>query len=185
MRRWRCCGRGWWRWRSSRTAAPGGAAAVPNVRFPFLPMFRSSLFLPFPLFSQSVFLSSVFFYVFLSSRFLFSFGSSSLSPLFFLFFSFFLPSLLSFFPPLLSSLPSAFLGSIYRGQGRCFFLTALMGSSRLVGHWARLPRFGGWCAVGGRPLCPVGGLQARVAGKNSKKSNPFSLLPRCVIGGRR
>ena len=25
----------------------------------------------------------------------------------------------------------------------------------------RLPRFGGWCAVGGRPLCPVGGLQAR------------------------
>jgi hypothetical protein len=36
-----------------------------------------------------------------------------------------------------------------------------MGSSRLVGHWARLPRFGGWCAVVGRPLCSVGGLQAR------------------------
>jgi hypothetical protein len=36
-----------------------------------------------------------------------------------------------------------------------------MGGSRLVGHWARLPRFGGWCAVVGRPLCPVGGLQAR------------------------
>jgi hypothetical protein len=41
------------------------------------------------------------------------------------------------------------------------FFTALMGGSRLVGHWARLPRFGGWCAVVGRPLCPVGGLQAR------------------------
>src|SRR4030065_14267 len=56
------------------------------------------------------------------------------------------------------------------------FFTALMGGSRLVGHWARLPRFGGWCAVVGRPLCPVGGLQARVAGKNSKKRNPFFLL---------
>jgi len=96
-----------WRRRSPRTAVPGGAAAVPDVRFPFFSMFRSSLFLPLPLFSQSVFLSSVFFSVFLSSRFLSSVGSSSLSPLFFfLFFSFFPISLLfpsfSFF---LSSLP--------------------------------------------------------------------------------
>ena len=140
--------------------------------FPFFSMFRSSLFLPLPLFSQSVFLSSVFFYVFLSSRFLSSVGSSSLSPLFFLFFSFFPVSLLfplflfffplfflrfsSVFPPFLL----AFLASIYRGQGRCF-LQLSWGSSRLVGHWARLPRFGGWCAVVGRPLCPVCGLQAR------------------------
>jgi len=50
-----------------------------------LPMFRSSFFLPFPLFSLSVFLLSVFFYVFLSSRFLSSFGSSSLSFFFLLF----------------------------------------------------------------------------------------------------
>jgi len=67
-----------------------------------------------------------------------------------------LPSFPLFFPPLLS----AFLASIYRGQGRCF-LQLSWGSSRLVGHWARLSRFGGWCAVVGRPLCPVGGLQAR------------------------
>ena len=60
-------------------------------------MFRSSLFLPLPLFSQSVFLSSVFFYVFLSSRFLSSVGSSSLSPLFFFVF---------LLLPGLSSLPS-------------------------------------------------------------------------------
>jgi len=57
-------------------------------------------------------------------------------------------------------------------EPRAWLFTALMGSSRLVGHWARLPRFGppprfsGRCAVGGRPLCSVGGLQAR-EGKNS------------------
>ena len=60
-----------------------------------------------------------------------------------------------------------------------------MGSSRLVGHWARLPRFGRWCAVGSRPLCPVGGLQAREwPAKFKKKKLPFFLLPRCVIGGK-
>ena len=162
VRRWRCCGRGWWRCRSSRTAAPGGAAAVPNVRrcycfffqfstrfqlFPFLPMFRSSLFLPFPLFSQSVF------YVFLSSRFLSSFGSSSLSPLFL-----FSPS-----PPSPCSRRS--WGPIYRAKGVALYCSH--GEQPAGRPLARLPRSGppprlsGRCAVGGRPLCPVGGLQAR------------------------
>ena len=68
------------------------------------------------------------------------------------------------------------------------FVLWSMGSNRPVGHGARLPRLGpppprfsGRCAVGGRPLCPVGGLQARVAGKNSKKSNLFSFSLLCSI----
>jgi hypothetical protein len=65
-----------------------------------------------------------------------------------------------------------------------------MGSSRLVGHWARLPKFGppprfsGRCAVGGRPLCSVGGLQAR-EGKKFKLKHPFSFFPAACLGGRR
>jgi len=186
VRRWRCCGRGWWRCRSSRTAAPGGAAAVPNVRFqlfPFLPMFRSSLFLPFPLFSQSAFLSSIFFYVFLSSRFLSSFGSSSLSPLFFCFLLLLrlLPS-----PVLLTSA----LGVLFI-EPRAWLCTALMGSSRLVGHWrdcqgpAPLPGFlvgARW--VVGHCVRSVGSRRESGRQKFKLKQN-FFLLPRCVIGGRR
>jgi hypothetical protein len=164
---------------------------------PFLPMFRSSLFLPFPLFSQSVFLSSVIFYVFLSSRFLSSFGSSSLSPLFFfVLFSFFLPSLLSFLSlfflsSLLSFLSlfflplvSAFLASIYRGQGRCFLQLS----------WGAA----GWSAIGRGCRGSVGGARwlvghcvrsvgsRRESGRQKFKLKlPFLLLPRCVIGGRR
>jgi hypothetical protein len=48
-----------------------------------------------------------------------------------------------------------------------------------------LPRFSGRCAVGGRPLCPVGGLQAREWPAKFKKKLPFFLLPRCVIGGKK
>ena len=130
MRRWRCCGRGWWRCRSSRTAAPGGAAAVPNVRFqlfPFLPMFRSSLFLPFPLFSQSVFLSSVFF-MFFSPL---DFSLLSVLPLSLLCFFVFSFSSVSSPPPVL--LTSA-LGVLFI-EPRAWLCTALTGSSRLVGHW--------------------------------------------------
>jgi len=111
---------------------------------------------------------------------------SSLSLLCFFFVFSFFPSV-HFSPSVLfSPLSSAFLGSIYRGQGRCFF-TALTGSSRLVGHWARLPRFGGWCAMGGRPLCPVGGLQAREwPAKIQKKASLFlPSSPLHVRGGRR
>jgi hypothetical protein len=59
-----------------------------------------------------------------------------------------------------------------------------MGSNRLVGHWARLPRsappsqLSGRCAVGGRPLCPVGGLQAREwPAKIQKKASLFPSSP--------
>jgi len=49
----------------------------------------------------------------------------------------------------------------------------------------RLPRFGGWCAVGGRPLCPVGGLQAREWPAKIQKKASLFLPPRCVIGGKK
>jgi hypothetical protein len=56
---------------------------------------------------------------------------------------------------------------------------------------ARLPRSGppprlsGRCAVGGRPLCPVGGLQAKEGPAKFKQKHPFFLLPHCVIGGKK
>jgi len=106
-------------------------------------MFRSSLFLPLPLFSQSVFPPLFFFYVFLSSRFLSSVGSSSLSPLFFFFFLHGLSSLL-FFPLFLPPL-SAFLASIYRGQGRCFLQLS----------WGAA----GWSAIGRGCRGSVGGAR--------------------------
>ena len=185
MRRWRCCGRGWWRWRNSRTAAVALLLAAEReflpsplsfVSFPFR-------FLPFLLLPRFSFLLSPSFYLFPLSLLCFfffrPFSSSSVL------LSVCLPPvcLLSFFSLLFSFSQRSW--PLFIEAKDAVFFTALMGGSRLVGHWARLPRFGGWCAMGGRPLCSVGGLQARVAGKNSKKSNPFSLLPRCVIGGRR
>ena len=107
----------------------------------------------------------------------FLFSPSPPSPLFSsLFFSF-------FFSPVCPPLPQRSWGSIYRAQGVALLWS--MGSNRPVGHWARLPRFGppprfsGKCAVGGRPLCPVGGLQAREwPAKIQKKASffPSSLL---------
>ena len=191
LRFWRCCGGGRWRCLGSRVAAPGGAAAVLNVRRCYcffsvfstrfqlslpLPIFRSFFFLPFPLFSRSVFSFLCFFYVFLSSWFLSSFGSSSFSPLFFRF-------LLLLFPQ---------CSWVLFIEPRAWLFTALMGSSRLVGHWARLPRFGppprfsGWCAVGGRPVCSVGGLYAREGpAKKFKLKHPFSFFPAACLGGIR
>jgi hypothetical protein len=184
VRRWRCCGRGWWRWRNSRTAAVALLLAAEReflpsplsfVSFPFR-------FLPFLLLPRFSFLLSPSFYLFPLSLLCFFFFVRS-PPLLFSSPSVFPPSVFS--PLFLSFLFSQRSWPLFIEAKDAVFFTALMGGSRLVGHWARLPRFGGWCAMGGRPLCPVGGLQARVAGKNSKKSNPFSLLPRCVIGGRR
>ena len=192
LRFWRCCGGSWWRRLVHGQRLPAALRLFPTVWFvlsvpPFLFVFSVSfvfgLVLPlFPFlfsvfFRSSLFLLSPSFYLLLSLSSVFSFFLP-VSPLFFLFSFLSLFSL--FFPPLLS----AFLASIYRGQGRCF-LQLSWGSSRLVGHWARLPRFGGWCAVDGRPLCPVGGLQAREWPAKFKLKLPFLLLPRCVIGGRR
>ena len=45
------------------------------------------------------------------------------------------------------------------------------------------PRFSGRCAVGGRPLCPVGGLQAREWSAKIQKKASLFLPPRCMFGG--
>jgi len=165
--RWRCCGRGWWRCRSSRTAAPGSAAAVPNVRFPFLPMFRSSLFFP-SLSSLSLFFFPLFFLCFsLLSVSLFFRFFLSLSSVFFVF---------SFFPPLcsllfLSSLllcwllfiePSEWLFAVEHGEqpaGRPLGATAKARPPSPVFWQVR----GGWSAIVSGRWAPG----ERVAGKNS------------------
>jgi hypothetical protein len=154
-------------WRQLQTAALLSQAAergiLPlsffSVSFGFLspvpsPFFRFTL-IPLPFLSLSVF------FVLLPS------------PLFFF---------VSFSPSVLSSSPQRSWGSIYRAQGVALLWS--MGSNRPVGHWARLPRFGppprfsGKCAVGGRPLCPVGGLQVREwPAKIQKKSFLFSFFP--------
>ena len=119
-------------------------------------------------FSVTIFVSSPL------SQSLLSFWSVLLQFLSFLFSSVFFVS-----PPF----PQRSWPLFIEAKGAAFYSSH--GSSRLVGHWARLPRFSGWCAVGGRPLCSVGGLQAREregAGKNSKKSTVFPL-PRCLFRG--
>jgi len=64
-------------------------------------------------------------------------------------------------------------------------------ASRPLGATAKArpppPRFSGRCAVGGRPLCPVGGLQAREgpAKKFKTKGILFSFFPAACLGGRR
>lgn len=179
-------------------AVSSGVAAAPNVRrcycfffiifyplttFPFLFLCFRFLLLP-PLFYLSLFffLSYVFSLPSLSfvlslplSLLCFFFplpplSSPSLSSPLFLFFS----------PPLFS----AFLGSIYRGQGRCF-LQLSRGAA-------------GWSAIGRGCRGSVGGARwvvshcvrsvgsRRESGRQKFKLKlPFLLLPRCVIGGRR
>ena len=139
----------------------------------FLSSRSSSLFF----FRSSLFLLSPSFYLLLSLSSVFSFFLP-VSPLFFLF-SF--PFLFSPFSP---SFPQRSWPLFIEAKDAAFY-SSHGGSSRLVGHWARLPRFGGWCAVDGRPLCPVGGLQAREWPAKFKLKLPFLLLHRCVTGGRR
>ena len=170
--------------------------SLSSLRLFFFPLF-------FFVFCPLSCLCSPVFFRFLSSRFLSSLHSHSTSPRFKLpspfsfkksplFFSFLL--LLSRFPPpspwfsplLLPSLPSWVLFI----EPRAWLFTVLMGSSRLVGHWARLPRFGsprfsGRCVVGGRPVCSVGGLQAREGPAKFKQKLLFPSSPLHVRGGRR
>ena len=75
-------------------------------------------------------------------------------------------------------------------EPRAWLFTVLMGSSRLVGHWARLPRFGSHrfssrCVVGGRPVCSVGGLQAREGPAKSKQKLLFPSSPLHVRGKKK
>ena len=114
-------------------------------------------------------LSSVFFF----------FG---LSPSFFSVFSFFssLP-----FPPPRPVLFSAFLGSIYRAKGVAFSHGEQL-AGRPLGATAKVRLHPVFWQVRGRPVCSVGGLQAREGPEKIQTKAPFSLLPRCnVWGGRR
>ena len=139
---------------------------------------EGSYLFPSPLFPSLFFF---FFFGFLSPCFPFLSVLSSSSPLS-LSFGFFvlLPSLLCFlcfFSPRLSPVFSSSFRVPSSQRSWPLFIEAKGAVFCFYSSHGEQPA--------GRPLCPVGGLQARVAGKNSKKSNPFSLLPRCVIGGRR
>jgi len=138
---------------------------VPSRFLAFLPLGLGFLVV------ISLFFSVFFSFFFLGFSLLFSppFGSLSFR-VFFLFSSF----------PLLFS---AFLGSIYRGQGRCFLQL-----SRGAAGWSAIGRgcrgsVGGARWVVGHCVRSVGSRQERGAGKNFKKKHHFSLLPRCMFGG--
>jgi hypothetical protein len=76
-----------------------------------------------------------------------------------------------------------FLGSIYRAKGVAFYCSyGEQPAGRPLGATAkvRLP------AAGGRPVCSVGGLQARERALRNSNESPFSPSSRCnVWGGRR
>jgi hypothetical protein len=57
-----------------------------------------------------------------------------------------------------------------------------MGSSRLVGHWARLPRFGSPRRVVGQCVRSVGSRRERGPCEIQMKA-PFPLLPAVMFGG--
>jgi hypothetical protein len=156
---------------------------------PFLPF---SLFSRFLLFSGWSFLSSryssLFFFVLLSSFSLLRSISSPLSPLFFRFFlAPPLCSLLFFFSPLSLLLcwllfigPSEWVCTVEHGEqpaGRPWGATAKARPPSPSVFWQVR---GGWSAiVSGRWAPGESGRQ------KFKKKQPFFLLPRCVIGGRR
>jgi hypothetical protein len=84
----------------------------------------------------------------------------------------------------LSPFSSAFLGSIYRGQGRCFLqLTRGAAGCRPLGAAAEVRWVvrGGWSAIVFGRWAPG----ERVAGKKFKLKQPFFLLPRCMFGGKK
>jgi hypothetical protein len=63
-----------------------------------------------------------------------------------------------------------------------------MGSSRVIGHWARLPRFGSTrfssrCVVG-QCVRSVGSRREKDRQKIQIKAS-FFLLPRCMFGGKK
>ena len=175
-----------WRRRSPRTAVPGGAAAVPDVRFSFF--FYVSVF---SFSSPPSLLSVCFSFLCFFSLFFSPLGFSLLSvlPLSLLCFFCFSPSSRSLFSSLrflffffLSPhFLSAFLASIYRGQGRCFF-TALMGeqpAGRPLGVAAEVRWVvrGGWSAIVSGRWAPG----ERVAGKIQIKA---SLSPSSPLRDR-
>jgi len=113
------------------------------------------------------------------------FLSSGSLPLFLCFSFFFLSSVSSSFPRCLSQ-----HSWVLFIEPRAWLFTVLMGSSWLVCHWARLPRFGsprfsGRCVVGGWLVCSVGGLQAREGPAKFKQKPHFSFFPAAMFGGKK
>ena len=199
--RWRCCGGGRWRCLGSRTAIPSKGAAVSSggerdsSSFLLLRFLSSSSATVFPLpfimfFSYFIPCFKLFFPLLLGFLMVFFVSVHSLSTRF-PFFSFLPPLFLCFFvffslPFLLLSSP--FLGSIYRAKGVAFYCShGEQPAGRPLGATAKVrppSPVSGRCAVGGRPLCSVGGLQAREGPtKIQKKKKLLFLLPRCMFGG--
>jgi len=162
-----------------------GFPQVFNSSFLFLCFFGLLSFSSLPSL-LSVCFFSLFFFVFLSSRFSLL---SGLPPSFSSFgFSFFFSLLLRF---LLSGLSHPSSSSLSQRSWVLFIEPRawlfLMGSRRLVGHWARLPRFGstrisGRCVVG-HCVRSVGSRRERE--EKFKQKQPFSFFPAAWSGGRR
>lgn len=77
-------------------------------------------------------------------------------------------------------------------EPRAWLFTVLMGSSRLVGHWARLPRFGpspGFPAsaqrVVGHCVRSVGSRREREPGKKFKQKAPFFFSSPLHVRGKK
>jgi len=75
------------------------------------------------------------------------------------------------------------LGSIYRAKGVAFS-HGEQTAGRPLGATAKVRLHPDFWQVRGRPLCSVGGLQAREGRKIQTKA-AFFLLPRCMIGGKK
>jgi len=187
--RWRCCGGGRWRcqaalWfqrqlqavlqsptvqrRSSRFLAVLSFSHVPSRFLAFLPLSVGFL----------VSLSSVS-VDFLSYSLSLVFFSSGYLPLFSLFFRF-----SPLFPFLLPGRSFSQRSWVLFIEPRAWLF--LMGSSWLVGHWARLPRFGstrfsGRCVVG-QCVRSVGSRRERDR-KKFKQKPLFPFFPAAMFGG--
>jgi len=193
--RWRCCGGGRWRCQAALWFQQQLQAVLlsPTVQR------RSSRFLADLLFSHvpSRFLAflplSVGFSVSLSSISV-DFLSYSLSSVFFffrvlsLFFSLFfrfspLFRFLLFPPPVPFS---AFLGSIYRAKGVAFYCShGEQPAGRPLGATAKVRLSPVFWQVRGRPVCSVGGLQAREGPAKFKQKPLFSFFPAAMFGGKK
>jgi len=181
-------GEGWWRRLGSRTAAPSSSdGALFFQCFPVtLPVWFSSsfqLFLPLPTFWASFLFSSL--PSLLSVCFFFCFFFV-FSPLGSLFFRVSLLLLFSLLPFPLSPVPFSQRSWVLFIEPRAWLF--LMGSSRLVGHWARLPRFGstrfsGRCVVG-QCVRSVGSRRERDR-KKFKQKPLFPSSPLQCLGGKK
>jgi len=157
----------------SRDSPPGLFSSNFQLSLP-LPMFLSSFFLPFPLFSRSVFFSLVS--VFLSSRFLPSFGSLSFGSLSFR--VFFL------FPSFLHSSQRSWALFI-EAKGAVFYSShGEQPAGRPLGAAAEVRWVvrGGWSAIVFGRWAPG---EREGPAKISKKSTIFPFFPAACSGGKK